>query len=113
MPFIVFHDGYRSFEERFGLPAAGSVVVSPERPPGARRIAELRDKVQALGVACIFDEPQFDKRRVQAVIEGSDARSGTVDPLGTGIEDGPALYETLLRNMATSFTTCLAPDEGA
>ena len=113
VPFIVFHDGYRSFEERFGLTAAGSVVVSPQRPPGARRIAELRDKVQALGVACIFDEPQFDKRRVQAVIEGSDARSGTVDPLGTGIEDGPALYETLLRNMATSFTTCLAPDEGA
>ena len=110
VPFIVFHDGYRYFEDRFGLAAAGSVVVSPERPPGARRIAELRDKLHALGVVCVFDEPQFDRRLVRTVIEGSDVRSGTVDPLGADIEDGPALYETLLRTMAASFTGCLAPD---
>ena len=110
MPFIVFHDGYRYFEDRFGLAAAGSVMVSPERPPGARRIAELRDKLDALGVVCVFDEPQFDQRLVRTVIEGSDVRSGTVDPLGADIEDGPALYETLLRTMAASFAGCLAPD---
>ena len=113
VPFIVFHDGYRHFEDRFGLTAAGSVVVSPDRKPGARRISELRDKVQALGVACVFDEPQFDKRLVRTVIEGSAVRAGTVDPLGAAIDDGPDLYVTLLRNMATSFTACLAPDDGA
>ena len=111
VPFIVFHDGYRYFEDRFGLTAAGSVVISPDRPPGARRISELRDKVQELGVVCVFDEPQFDKRLVRTVIEGSDVRSGTVDPLGAAIEDGPELYFTLLRNMATAFTECLAPGE--
>ena len=110
VPFIVFHDGYRHFEDRFGLTAAGSVVVGPERKPGARRISELRDKVQSLGVVCAFDEPQFDRRLVRAVIEGSEVRAGTVDPLGAAIEDGPELYATLLRNMATSFTACLAPD---
>ena len=113
VPFIVFHDGYRYFEDRFGLTAIGSVVISPERAPGARRISELRDKVQDLGVVCVFDEPQFDKRLVRTVIEGSDVRAGTVDPLGAGIEDGPELYITLLRNMAASFKDCLAPDDGA
>ena len=82
VPFIVFHDGYRYFEDRFGLTAAGSVVISPDRAPGARRISELRDKVQDLGVVCVFDEPQFDKRLVRTVIEGSDVRAATVDPLG-------------------------------
>ena len=110
VPFIVFHDGYRHFEDRFGLAAAGSVVVGPERKPGARRISELRDKVQSLGVVCAFDEPQFDRRLVRTVIEGSEVRAGSVDPLGAAIEDGPELYATLLRNMATSFTACLAPD---
>ena len=110
VPFIVFHDGYRHFEDRFGLTAAGSVVVGPERKPGARRISELRDKVQSLGVVCAFDEPQFDRRLVRTVIEGSEVRAGSVDPLGAAIEDGPELYATLLRNMATSFTACLAPD---
>ena len=111
VPFIVFHDGYRYFEDRFGLTAAGSVVVSPERPPGARRISELRDKVERLGVVCVFDEPQFDKRLVRTVTEGSDVKAATVDPLGATIEDGPELYFTLLNNMATSFADCLAPDE--
>ena len=110
VPFIVFHDGYRHFEDRFGLTAAGSVVVGPERKPGARRISELRDKVQSLGVVCAFDEPQFDRRLVRTVIEGSEVRAGSVDPLGAAIEDGPELYFALLRNMATSFTACLAPD---
>ena len=112
VPFLVFHDGYRHFEDRFGLSAVGSVVISPERPPGARRISELRDKVQELGVVCVFDEPQFDKRLVRTVIEGSDVRTGTVDPLGAAIEDGPELYFTLLGNMAAAFKDCLAPDEG-
>ena len=112
VPFIVFHDGYRYFEDRFGLTAAGSVVISPDRAPGARRISELRDKVQDLGVVCVFDEPQFDKRLVRTVIEGSDVRAATVDPLGSAIEDGPELYFTLLSNMAAAFTDCLAPGEG-
>ena len=112
VPFIVFHDGYRYFEDRFGLTAVGSVVVSPGRPPGVRRIFELRDKVRALGVACVFDEPQFDRRLIQTVIEGSEVRAGTVDPLGAAIEDGPGLYVTLLRNMAVSFKACLAPGDG-
>ena len=112
VPFLVFHDGYRHFEDRFGLRAVGSVVISPERAPGARRISELRDKVQELGVVCVFDEPQFDKRLVRTVIEGSNVRVGTVDPLGATIEDGPELYFTLLGNMAAAFKDCLAPDEG-
>ena len=113
VPFIVFHDAYRYFEDRFGLTAAGSVVISPERAPGARRISELREKLSELGVVCVFDEPQFDERLVRTVVEGSDVRSATVDPLGATIEDGPELYFTLLRNMATAFKDCLAPDEGA
>lgn len=50
-PFIVFHDAYRYFEDRFGLTATGSAVVSEERSPGVRRIRELRQKVRQSGVA--------------------------------------------------------------
>ena len=107
-PFVVFHDGYRYFEDRFGLAAAGSVVVSPERSPGARRILELRDKVHELAVTCVFAEPQFEPRLVNTIIEGTAARVGTIDPLGSTIESGPELYFTLLRNMAASFKDCLA-----
>ena len=110
-PFIVFHDGYRYFEDRFGLTAAGSAVVSSERTPGVRRIRELRHKVAELGVVCLIDEPHFDRRLINTVIEGTDVRSGTVDPMGATVEIGPDLYFTLLRNMSAAFRDCLTPSE--
>ena len=109
VPFIVFHDGYRYFEDRFGLSAAGSAVVRTESSPGVKRIRELREKVRELGVACVFDEPHFDQRLVNTIVEGTSVRAGTLDPLGVGIEPGPELYFTLLREMARTFRECLAP----
>jgi len=111
-PFIVFHDAYRYFEDRFGLTATGSAVVSEERSPGVRRIRELREKVRQLGVACVFSEPHFDQRLVATIIEGTAIRSGTIDPLGVDVESGPELYFVMLRNLAASFRDCLAPAEG-
>lgn len=107
-PFIVFHDAYRYFEDRFGLVAAGSAVVSADRPPGVRRIRDLQGKVRDLGVECVMTEPQFEPRLVDVIVEGTAAKAGSVDPLGAAIESGPELYFTLLRNMATSFKDCLS-----
>ena len=107
-PFIVLHDAYHYFEARFDLNAAGSITINPERAPGAQRIAEIRDKIRELSGVCVFAEPQFDSRVVDVVTEGTDARSGTVDPLGAEIDDGPELYFTLIRNLAASFKECLA-----
>ena len=108
-PFIVFHDAYQHFERRFDLNAAGSITVSPEVIPGAERVADIRHKVEELGATCVFSEPQFTPRLVTVVTEGTAAKSGVLDPLGTGIPDGPELYFTLMRNMATSMRACLTP----
>ncbi|MEM6497297.1 MAG: zinc ABC transporter substrate-binding protein [Pseudomonadota bacterium] len=106
--FIVFHDAYQNFEKRFGLTATGSITVSPEVIPGAKRVKELRAKIKETGVACVFAEPQFEPKLVSTVIEGTSAKSGVLDPLGAGIENGPGLYVQLIRNMAASFKSCFA-----
>ena len=108
--FIVFHDGYQYFESRFGVTAAGSITVSPEVMPGAERIAEIRTRLQELGAACVFAEPQFEPKLVATVLEGTQARSGVIDPLGAEIGEGPELYFQLIRNMAISMRTCLSDD---
>ena len=106
--FIVFHDAYQNFEKRFGLTAAGSITVSPEVVPGARRVKELRAKVKETGVTCVFAEPQFEPKLIATVVEGTSAKSGVLDPLGASLENGPDLYFKLIRNMAKSFSTCLS-----
>jgi zinc transport system substrate-binding protein len=107
-PFIVFHDAYQYFEKRFGMNAVGSITVNPENTPGAQRIAEIHDKVKKLGATCVFAEPQFEPRLVNTVIEGTDAKSGVLDPLGASLKDGPDLYPQLIRNLADSLKNCLS-----
>src|SRR5690606_7008552 len=84
-PYIVFHDAYQYFEKRFGLEAVGSITVSPEAKPSAKRLTELRHKISALDAVCVFAEPMFQPKLVDAVIEGTDARAGTLDPEGATV----------------------------
>jgi zinc transport system substrate-binding protein len=107
-PFVVFHDGYQYFEARFGMSAAGSITVNPDAIPGAQRVADIQKRVGELGGTCVFAEPQFEPRLVNVVIEGTDAKSAVLDPLGAGLDDGPELYFQLIRNMSTAFSSCLS-----
>ncbi len=107
-PFIVFHDAYQYFEKRFGLRAVGSIANISGASPSAQRLNEIRDKLRATGAVCVFREPQFDGKFVDAVIEGSSARSSVLDPLGADLEPGPGAYLQLLHNLASSLKSCLA-----
>jgi zinc transport system substrate-binding protein len=106
-PFVVFHDAYQYFEAAFGLPAAGSISLGEADAPSAARVAEIRERIAAEGVVCVFAEPQFEPRLVATVIEGSDARSGVLDPVGADLEPGPGLYPALLTGLAQGFADCL------
>lgn len=107
--FIVFHDAYQYFEKRFGVTASGSITVNPDVIPGAQRVAEIQGRVKALGDTCVFAEPQFEPKLVKVVMEGTNARSAVLDPLGTELDgDGPELYLDLIRAMASSIKTCLS-----
>ena len=105
--FIVFHDAYQYFEQRFDLAAIGSITVSPEVMPGAERVSELREKILELNATCIFSEPQFEPKLVETLVKGTGARTGMLDPLGATLPKGPDLYFQLIRNMASSLKTCL------
>jgi zinc transport system substrate-binding protein len=106
-PFVVFHDAYQYLERRFGLVAQGILAVDPDRPAGARHIADLRARMGRLNVVCLFTEPQFPSRLAAALIEGTRARIGVLDPLGSGFAPGPALYGTMMTANLRAFEECL------
>lgn len=106
-PFVVFHDAYQHFENRFGLNVAGSIIVNPDTIPGAARITEIRQKIRDLQGACVFAEPQFQPQLVTVAAEGSSAKTGILDPIGFDIDAGSEHYFTLIRTMAKSMLDCL------
>lgn len=106
-PFVVFHDGYQYFENRYGLNALGSIAVDPGRRPGAQRLGAIRHRLEELNAACVFSEPQFEPALVDTVVEGTSARKGVLDPLGADLAPGPDLYFQLMSNLGEALIDCL------
>ena len=108
VPYVVFHDAYHYFEARYGTHAVGAIAVSPERPPSARRLSEIRARIVESDIRCVFAEPQYPARVVDAVVEGTGARSAVLDPLGADIAPGADSYFTLMHTLADSLVRCLS-----
>ncbi len=107
-PFVVFHDAYQYFENRYNLRAVGSVTVSADRTPGARRILEIKDKLASLGAGCVFAEPQFTPALINTLAGDGKVKTGILDPEGSTLPPGPDLYATLMRNLAGNLAGCLS-----
>lgn len=108
-PFIVFHDSLQYLEKRYGLTPAGSITVSPERRPSAQRLQRLRDRIARSKTICVFAEPQFDQGLVRTVVEGTAARTGTLDYVGAEVPPGADHYFSVMRGLATNLSSCLSP----
>lgn len=112
-PLVVFHDAYGYFAEAFGLADMRAIALGDAASPGAGRLAALRAEIAEAGGVCVFPEAQHDPAYVQLVTEGTGARIGAaLDPSGSSLEYGPALYEALIRGLGETIARCAAGDGG-
>jgi zinc transport system substrate-binding protein len=105
--FIVFHDAYQYFEMDFNFLASGAISISDASDPSPARIAKIQNQIAEQGIDCVLAEPQFNPGLVATVLEGSDAQTGILDPLGSDLEPGSALYPQLIRNLSTALAGCM------
>ena len=104
--FIVFHDAYQYFESAFDFIASGAISISDASDPSPARIAEIRARIADEGINCVLAEPQFNAGLVATVLDGTKAKTGVLDPLGSDLAPGPALYPQLMRNLASTLVEC-------
>ena len=105
--FIVFHDAYQYFEMDFDFPASGAISISDASDPSPARIVEIQSRIAEQGIDCVLAEPQFNPGLVATVLDGTQAQTGILDPLGSDLEPGPALYPQLIRNLSTALAGCM------
>lgn len=106
LSFVVFHDAYQYFETAFDIPASGAISIADAVDPSPARIAEIQGRVAEEGIKCVLSEPQFNPDIVEIVMDGTEANTAVLDPLGSDLEPGPDLYPQLLRNLASSLAGC-------
>ena len=104
--YVVFHDAFQYFEQRFGIEVIGALTVNPEVLPGAKQLAEIREVIEHEGVNCLFSEPQFNPTIAETIASDTGVKAAVLDPLGAELEPGKDLYFDLISDMASSFESC-------
>ncbi len=104
--YIVFHDAYQYFEQRFGIEVIGALTVNPEVLPGAKQLAEIREVIEHEKVNCLFSEPQFNPSIANTIAQDTGIKAAVLDPLGAELEPGKELYFQLINDMVSSFESC-------
>ena len=104
--FVVFHDAYQYFENRFNIKVLGALTVNTDVMPGAEQLSEIREVIEHEKVNCIFSEPQFNPSIIKSIAKDTKVKTGILDPLGAKLDKGKNLYFDLLNDMASSFKVC-------
>lgn len=105
--YVLPHDGYRYFEDRFGLTAQAAISGIDARTPGPAQIASIRNQMSEQDVVCVFSDAEIGDNWAKVITEGTDARTVMIDGVGVGLDAGPGLYGELLDRLAGQFETCL------
>ena len=104
--FVVFHDAYQYFENRFGIKVLGALTVNPDVLPGAEQLSEIREVIEHEKVNCLFSEPQFNPAIIKSIAKDTKIKTGVLDPLGATLDKGKGMYSELLQSMYASFKGC-------
>ncbi len=108
-PFVVYHDAYGYFTARFGLTIVGELALGDASGPSAAKLADLREILVNGKAVCLFPEANHDPVLLTQIAEGTPVAVGrALDPEGSGLPPGPALYTNLLRGLATTLADCLS-----
>ncbi len=114
VPYMILHDAFQYFEKRYQLTGVGSIQLNPSVSPSLKRVSELRERIKAGQVKCVFKEPQFPAKRVLTVTRGLDVQVGSLDPIGLvtaeeAKQSGRAflLYDEFIKRLASQYLQCL------
>ena len=99
LKFVVFHDAYQYFENRFDISVLGALTVNTDVLPGAEQLSEIREVIEHENVNCIFSEPQFNPDMINAIAMDTNVNTGVLDTLGATLEPGKDIYFDLIRNI--------------
>lgn len=105
--YILPHDGYQYFENRFDIPAIRTIAATDAHEPGPSRISELRDIMQSNDIKCVLTDRETDPAWADLLSEGTDAKTAEIDATAAAFPIGPDAYGQMMRALAHTLADCL------
>jgi len=107
-PLVVFHNAYGYFAGHYGLNVVGAVSDGDAANPGAAHLRALQ-ATMAEAPVCLFPEVNHDPKLLAVLADATGVRVGAaLDPEGSALPNGPALYADLMRALAAAIAGCVA-----
>lgn len=100
--FFVFHESLNYFEHSYDLQHAGVFAINAETQPGARRLQQMRQRLQQATDSCILTEPPAPPRIAASLGKDLSVRLQQIDVLGHHAQS----YEQLLLQLAQDIAGC-------
>ncbi|WP_111495841.1 zinc ABC transporter substrate-binding protein [Marinobacter bohaiensis] len=104
---FTYHDAFRRFAEHYGLHVSQALTLTPERSPGARHLAKVREELGGAAHPCLMTEPQFSRDWWQGLTEDLNLTITTWDPLGSDIPLERDGYLQFQQSLADAALSCL------
>ena len=109
--FVVQHDAYGHFINRYGLNQLGSLRSISGAKAGAKTMATLLTANEGeSAVACLLTDPQFDPKAADTFSARTGVKQVEMDPLGHSTKAAPGKlgYLTFLKGFVAGFEACLS-----
>lgn len=104
--YIAEHDAYGYFARRYGWQSAGALTRGHETTSSVADVRRIKTLI-ANGVAdCVVSDPATNQASVKMLRAAADIPVVTLDPIGWGLEEGPALFGELLLDLGASLADC-------
>jgi zinc transport system substrate-binding protein len=107
VPYLVQHDAWRYFEQRYQLNKVAAVKGISGQQPGAASVQRLLRLIEEQSIACLFTEPAFEAGMVKLLKEETSIKTGILDPLGVDLPMNQQTYPAILQAAGGSLLACL------
>ena len=108
--YVIFHDTLQYFERRYDLSPTGSLVAKADQEdPSPLSVRGLVTVLRANGPerGCLFSQYGIESPLFARMADMSGLPTQEFDPLGESLQEGPALYPTLLLQTGVRIRDCL------
>ncbi len=106
--FMVYHNAFHYFENRYGLHNLGSVTLTAHTLPGSRHVVEIKNKMRKQNIVCLFTQQGKQPALVKVLTENSTIKIMPLSPLGITLKPSAGLYFDMMLTLAQEYKSCLS-----
>ncbi len=107
VPVFAYHDTQQYFEQAYAMNVAATATTPGIVADDTARLLRLRSDMVARGDACLLIESGLDAPHLELLTNGAQATLVELDSFGGGLEPGPDMYLTLMRQNFERIAACV------